>query len=63
MFTVFLLICYFLSVNGYPNVTLTSGQLAVTVYLPRSLSGDGEHVFYESTRFDHGSMYDRIDST
>jgi hypothetical protein len=55
-----LLIFSFFSVDGYPNVTLTSGQLAVTVYLPRSLSGDGEQVFYESTRFDHGSMIGSI---
>lgn len=44
----------------YPNVTLTSGDLSVTVYLPRSLSNSGETVFYESTRFDHSSMIGSI---
>ena len=48
------------SVLCYPNVTLTSGELSVTVYLPRSLASAGEAVFYESTRFDHSSMIGSI---
>jgi len=49
-------------VDSYPNVTLTSGELAVTVYLPRSLvnKNSDEEVFYESTRFEHGSMIGSI---
>jgi hypothetical protein len=48
-------------VHGYPNVTLTSGDLAVTVYLPASLSmNKNEQVFYESSRFEHGSMIGSI---
>lgn len=47
--------------NAFPNVTLTSGELAVTVYLPRSLAtNDDEQVFYESSRFEHGSMIGSI---
>lgn len=58
--TVLLFLLLIPSVSCYPNVTLTSGELSVTVYLPRSLSSDGEQVFYESTRFDHSSMIGSI---
>jgi hypothetical protein len=40
---------------AYPNVTLTDGNLAVNIYLPRSLT-NGEQAYYESSRFEHGSM-------
>lgn len=52
--------------GAYPNVTLTSGELAVSVYLPKSLANlassavPGDQVFYESTRFEHGSMIGSI---
>ena len=55
-----LTLCFLPSLYCYPNVTLTSGDLSVTIYLPRSLSSDGEQVFYESTRFDHSSMIGSI---
>lgn len=58
--SVSLFLLLFPSVSCYPNVTLTSGELSVTVYLPRSLAGAGETVFYESTRFDHSSMIGSI---
>jgi len=45
----------------YLNATLTSmgGDLSVTVYLPRSISPN-EAVYYESSRFEHGSMIGNI---
>ena len=58
--TLLLMIAPAVAVSSYPNVTLTSGELAVTVYLPRSLASDGEQVFYESSRFDHSSMIGSI---
>lgn len=52
------------SSDYYSSVTLNSGRdLSVTVYLPASVAGDGEHVFYRSSRFEHGSMIGSIERT
>jgi len=48
--------------NGsYLNATLTSlgGDLSVTVFLPKSINVS-ENAFYESSRFEHGSMIGSI---
>jgi hypothetical protein len=47
--------------GSYSNVTLSSlgGDLKVTVYLPAGIKDD-EPAYYESTRFDHGSMIGSI---
>jgi hypothetical protein len=48
--------------NGsYLNATLTSmgGDLSVTVFLPKSINAS-ENAFYESSRFEHGSMIGAI---
>jgi len=47
-------------VYSYPNVTLKSDDLDVTIYLPQSLSPNGEEAFYQSSRFEHGSMIGSI---
>jgi hypothetical protein len=49
--------------SEYSNVTLTYGELSVTVYLPVGLQSDGNEVFYRSSRFEHGSMIGSIQRT
>jgi len=58
-----LLLAVFLNqfVSSYPNVTLKSGDLAVTIYLPSSLAQNGSNgAYYEGSRFEHGSMIGSI---
>lgn len=60
-----LLLCLALAssvLSDYANVTLSSGDLSVTIYLPAGLS-EGQDVFYRSSRFEHGSMIGSIKKT
>lgn len=57
----FLVLLQYHRVCSYPNVTLRSGDLAVVIYLPSSLSNNEDRqAFYEGSRFEHGSMIGSI---